>query len=453
MKKKTITAVLAAAAAGVLALSLGACSWFDVPQADANYPYDVAVEEGYTGSESEWLAESDLPSTHERRLYDEAVESGSFTGTYFEFLQQIGVRTDETASVNSALRSVVSVVATFNVPVSVAESGKVYVGGSGVICSLDLASGDAVVLTNYHVVYYASSTGNEKTAHVGDEIALYLYGGQYASRAVPATFLAGSKANDVALLSVSGSEILKNSDACAVKWGNSESLTVGERVYAVGNADNKGISVTGGAVSVLSEYIEVRRCDENGTTRLPEIRTDADVNHGNSGGGLFNWNGELVGIVNARSEKSDIKGFGYALPASYVLPLANNLFANAQSGGALAANAGFEASVAESKGVYNEMLGKYYVEEKVVAQNVMRTHGLAYRQGLKDGDTLISAKLIRSGNPVKETYITRKLIWDGLLLDVRLGDSIKLTVSRADEEAPIELTFAFSSSNLFSLYD
>ena len=178
--------------------------------------------------------------------------------------------------------------------------------GSGVFYSVDRERGDAYVVTNYHVIY------SESTRRVSDKIEIYLYGMELSTYAIPATFVGGSVTYDVALLKISDSSVIRNSYATAVVLGRSEDVRVFDRVYAVGNAEGGGLSVTEGIVSVESESITLTAAD--GSMISPRvIRVDAAVNHGNSGGGLYDKNGRLIGIVAAKEVSEDIDNMGYAI--------------------------------------------------------------------------------------------------------------------------------------------
>jgi S1-C subfamily serine protease len=244
--------------------------------------------------------------THEFQLYQEVLKEGSFSGSFAEFLQEINTTVcDDTAAVNRAMTSVVSV-----------ECDKS--AGSGVIYSLNKATGNAYIITNYHVVYYANSAG---VYSMSNNIRIYLYGGYVAGRAIPATYYGGDINFDVAVLKVSECADFIETEthpvyASPAAMTDSDAVTAGERVYALGNPNAEGFSVTAGVVSVPLEYVPVRRADGKVTITLPEIRTDAAINHGNSGGGLFNARGELIGIVNARDDSEDF--LGYAIPINTV---------------------------------------------------------------------------------------------------------------------------------------
>lgn len=90
--------------------------------------------------------------------------------------------------------------------------------------------------------------------------------------------------------------------------GDSDTLTVGEQIVAIGNALGYGQSVTSGIVSALDREVTI----DNITASL--IQVDAAINPGNSGGALFNMNGELVGINSAKYASEEVEGMGYAIP-------------------------------------------------------------------------------------------------------------------------------------------
>ena len=468
--KKRIAALTAVFLAGALTFTLAGCGIFG-SNPDAKYPYDVATERGYDGSEASWLASLDTPSTHERKLYEEARENG-YTGSYTDFLREIGMADkDDTVGVQTALRSVVAIDCRFDVITNFHTSVSLSMG-AGVIYSLD-NSGNAYVVTNYHVVYNGTSTGRETNPHISDKISLYLYGSNYtgdgriSSQAISATYLGGSMDYDVAVLQVVGSgvvtedggnthtnrDVLVGSGAMALVGADSDSITVGQKVYAVGNADGEGIAVSGGVVSVDAEYITISTADEQRAVSMLEIRTDAAVNHGNSGGGLFNAEGELIGLVNARSEQDGVVAFGYAIPANLALSIAQNVIDNSSEGGkgSRRATIGVSLSVYESKSVYDEKSAKYYIEEKVIIASIGDTRGPGYKAGLRAGDTVVSAAIVRDGKVVRTVNVTRRHKLTNLLFELRLGDTLHLTVTRSGNAEPLEMDVEFSAGD-FVLY-
>ncbi len=451
MKKKR-NAIVSVLLACSLVFSFGllsACEFYKPVVSDDSTPYDVAVSRGEAGSRDSWLASLETPTTEYRRAYEEAIGDGSFSGTYFEFLEQLGIENDNGARVQKSLLSAVSIVSEFEA----ASGGKSYASaGSGVIYSLDSNEGDAYIVTNYHVVYDEGCNAITAPKKISRDISVYLYGSENASGAIGASYVGGAMDYDIAVLKVDNCEQLKATQdntvyAREAVAANSDCLTVGEEVFAIGNAEGVGMSVTKGVISVDFEYIDIYAANETDMLSLPAIRTDAAVNHGNSGGGLFNASGELIGIVNARDESEGVTGFGYAIPVNLAFALAQNIIdtctANPRNFGAAQARLGVTAQVASSRGVYNEQTGKVYLEEKVIVGEVDYL-GMADNVGIKAGDTLISAKLTssRGGEPYeREQTITRMFQLTNLLMEVRFGDVFELTVSRDNELVTFTLNY------------
>ena len=163
---------------------------------------------------------------------------------------------------------------------------------------------DGYVVTNHHVVDKA--TGVTVTMHDGTE---------YKARIV-----GSDSTNDVALLKIDEDVTLQ-----AVVIGSSDALGVGDQVVAIGNPLGELTStLTVGYVSAKERDVTT-----DGTT-INMIQTDAAINSGNSGGPLFNSQGEVVGITTAKysgssSSGASIEGIGFAIPIDDVMPLVNDL--------------------------------------------------------------------------------------------------------------------------------
>ena len=171
--------------------------------------------------------------------------------------------------------------------------------GSGFVLSED-----GYVVTNHHVVEGATDV----TVTLND-------GTEYA-----ATLIGSDSTNDVALLKVEEDVTLK-----AVTIGSSDALRVGDQVVAIGNPLGELTStLTVGYVSAKERDVTTE-----GTT-INMIQTDAAINSGNSGGPLFNSQGEVVGITTAKysgssSSGASIEGIGFAIPIDDVMPLVDDL--------------------------------------------------------------------------------------------------------------------------------
>ena len=187
------------------------------------------------------------------------------------------------------------------------------IAGSGVIYKTD-GEGRAYILTNYHIIY----DGNEP-----DDISVLFYGVNDKKSGIVAHPVGGSSLFDIALIVTEPSYFISALDYPPLQFA--ESLSVLDRVYAVGSPLGKGLSVTSGIISVESEYITVNSSDGNRGLSMRVVRTDAAINHGNSGGGLFDSSGMLVGLINAK-DSSLSEGVAYAIPCSVVMPCAESLY-------------------------------------------------------------------------------------------------------------------------------
>lgn len=413
--------------------------------------YDIAVENGFVGTEAEWLEAlkgsdgkdgingingedgKDASFTIED-LYQSAVDNG-YEGDFFEFLKEYLnsnlSNSNSEQAINNALFSVVSIVAEYTV-LEYQTLRSAYSSGSGVIYKLDKEAGDALIITNFHVIYNVVAYGNNKFAK---NVNLFLYGQEYSNFAIPATILGGSMTYDIAILKVENSDIIKNSQATTATFADSNKIKVGSTAIAIGNPDGAGISATQGIVSVDSEYIDLYAADESTLLQFRSIRVDAAVNPGNSGGGLFNDKGELIGIVNAKTVSDDIENMGYAIPSTLAKAVAENVIWNATRGnsGVSKGLMGITVVVEESYAVYNQELQMAEIIEKVVIEEVS-AGALAYGHLMAD-DVILS--LEHNGNL---TEITRNFFIVEYMLNVRPGDEVKVTVLRNGQEVTVTLT-------------
>lgn len=104
------------------------------------------------------------------------------------------------------------------------------------------------------------------------------------------------------------------------KYGDSDSVSVGDQVVAIGNALGYGQSVTTGIISAKNRDISTEGGTESGL-----LQTDAAINPGNSGGALLNMNGELIGINVAKYSDTTVEGMGYSIPSKKVKEIVEGL--------------------------------------------------------------------------------------------------------------------------------
>ena len=169
----------------------------------------------------------------------------------------------------------------------------------------DLGSGSGVIITSDGYI-----VTNNHVVEGGQNIRVCLQDGTEYE----ATLIGTDSYSDLAVIKINAT------DLPAATLGTSSSMTVGDPVFAVGNP--LGVlssSVSQGIISGLDRTINV---DGHNMTLM---QTDAAVNPGNSGGGLFNANGELIGIVNAKSYGLDVEGIGFAIPMDTAKPIMMDL--------------------------------------------------------------------------------------------------------------------------------
>ncbi|WP_102958991.1 DegQ family serine endoprotease [Mangrovicella endophytica] len=174
-------------------------------------------------------------------------------------------------------------------------------GGSQRVQSLGsgfVVDASGIIITNNHVIADA------------DEISVNFSDGSK----LDATVLGKDTKTDIAVLKVLPPKPLK-----AVKFGNSDKLRIGDWVMAIGNPFGLGGSVTVGIVSARGRNINAGPYDNF-------IQTDAAINRGNSGGPLFDMNGEVVGINTAIiSPTGGSIGIGFSIPATLAVNVVNQL--------------------------------------------------------------------------------------------------------------------------------
>src|SRR5215831_12278892 len=157
---------------------------------------------------------------------------------------------------------------------------------------------EGIVITNNHVISDA------------DEVTVILNNGDR----LKAEVVGRDQKTDLAVLKVKPERPLK-----AVKFGDSDTLRIGEWVIAIGNPFGLGGSVTAGIVSA-------RNRDINSGPYDSYIQTDASINRGNSGGPLFNMNGEVIGINTAiYSPSGGSIGIGFAVPSRNAVAVVDQL--------------------------------------------------------------------------------------------------------------------------------
>ena len=202
--------------------------------------------------------------------------------------------------------------------------------------------------------------------------------------------------------------------------GDSDSLSVGEPVVAVGNPLGQlGGTVTDGIVSALDREIILNN------ERRNLLQTNAAINPGNSGSGLFNADGELVGIVVAKSSGEDVEGLGFAIPINDAKPIIEDLIAQGYVGGRV--SLGVTALDLTSP----QLAAQYgYKTPGVYVQSVVENSSAA-AGGLQPGDCFVS---------INGTAIEAISDVTTILNDSSVGDQLEVTVKRDGKIVELTIT-------------
>lgn len=226
--------------------------------------------------------------------------------------------TDVTTVVESVMPSVVSVNNRYIETTSFwgqQYSSEGYSSGSGIIVGQN--DTELLLVTNYHVVEAA------------EELTVQFVDGSQIQAQIKGTDV--DKDLAVIVVQLNDIETATLETIAIAKLGNSNDLTVGEPVIAIGNALGYGQSVTTGVVSALNRAIAVdgtqmQSGNYQGDKEINTfIQTDAAINPGNSGGALLNIRGEVIGINSNKIGGSAVEGMGYAIPISDAQPIIEDL--------------------------------------------------------------------------------------------------------------------------------
>ena len=268
--------------------------------------------------------------------------------------------------------------------------------GSGFILTQD-----GYILTNYHVV--ESSSSIKVTTYDGTSYDAQLIG--------------YDESNDVAVLKVDAT------DLTPVVLGDSDSVSVGDSVVAIGNPLGElTFSLTAGAISALDRPVTL----SSGTT-MNLMQTDCAINSGNSGGALFNMYGEVIGITNAKysssssSSEASIDNIGFAIPINQVRSIVESII---QNGYIVKPYIGVSVSDVSSESQ------SYGLPQGAAVRSVVENSPAA-EAGLQENDIITAA----NGDAITGSNDLVKLI-----KAASAGDTLELTVYRQGQTITVTLT-------------
>ena len=285
------------------------------------------------------------------------------------------------------------------------ESSQVTGTGSGFI--VDPAG---YVVTNHHVIADA------------EKILIKLSSGVE----LEAKLVGSDRRTDLALLKVTSKDPLP-----FVKFGNSDILRVGDSVVSIGNPFGLGGTVTSGIVSATSRDIN------SGTLVDNFIQTDASVNQGNSGGPLFNINGEVIGINTAIVSPTGVNiGIAFAIPSSFSAPIIEQI----KNGGKV--KRGWLGIMMQPNTKYAESMGAESDDGTMVVS--VFKDSPAQKAGIMPGDIVLEfdGKKITKDQKlprlVAETPVSKKV--DILLLSKGKKKTVSIVLVEMDDKAESQVS-------------
>lgn len=298
-----------------------------------------------------------------------------------------------TGAVESTAPAVVNIEVARAVTQARGRGGEIRGSGSGFVFTPD-----GLILTNSHVV--SGANGLNVTLHDGRRTAARLVGED------PDT--------DLAVIRI------YESDLTAARFGNSESLRVGQLVIAVGSPYGFQSTVTAGVVSALGRSLR------SSTGRLMDnvIQTDAALNPGNSGGPLVNWRGEVIGVNTAVILPA--QGLCFAIPINTAVHAAGLLIRDGHI------RRGYLGISGQTVPIHRALVRQYNLRAATGVRIVgLEPDGPAQRAGLQTGDTLIEL----DGQSIDDVDALQRF-----LTEHRIGIAIPLKALRYNEPVSLEVT-------------
>ena len=273
--------------------------------------------------------------------------------------------------------------------------------GSGVVMTAD-----GYIMTNNHVIDGASKI----TVTTSDD------------KEYEAKLVGTDSITDIAVIKISAKNLTP------VTYGNSDQLAVGDMAVAIGNPLGElGGTVSAGIISALDRELAI-----DGKT-MTLLQTDASINPGNSGGGLFNGDGQLIGIVVAKSSGSNVEGLGFAIPINKAADVAQQLMDKGYVSDQ--PSTGMSSSESSQGSGMSQFFGNSQDSQSqsssatVYIQEVTGTN--AKKAGFQQGDIVYA---------VDGTEITSFNTLSSIVTSHKVGDKLTFTIVRGNQTKDIKLT-------------
>lgn len=267
--------------------------------------------------------------------------------------------------------------------------------GSGVIISED-----GYIITNNHVIENSSSV----------EVVLS------ANETISAEIIGADSKTDLAIIKID------KEDLPYATLADSSQLVIGQEVIAIGNPLGLGISVSNGIISALQKEVYINN------VYMDLIQTNAAVNEGNSGGGLFDLNGNLIGIVNAKTSSSlssNVEGMGYAIPSNTIIKVMEDLM-----------NYGYVKN-RPTLGVRVYSDSSYYTSSGLLISDVVKDGG-ADQAGIMAGDIIVG---------IDEIAVNSYADLSKALENYNIGDNVTIHIVRNDVNMDFNVTLHEATAN------
>ncbi len=256
-------------------------------------------------------------------------------------------------------------------------------------------SDNGYIVTNYHVIEQA------------EEVTVIDYNGKEYN----AKIVGSEPSNDFAIIKIDAATV-------SAKIGSSSDMKVGDDIMVIGSALGElSYTFTDGIVSHLSRSVTV----ESGRT-INMFQTNAAINNGNSGGPVYNMNGEVVGIASAKYASDKIEGLGFCIPIDDVKTMMSDIIIYGYVKGKPSLGISIQTVTASMASRYSVPTGCYLV--------AIEKDSPCYEAGIRSGDiiTKLGNKTISSVEEIK-SYLSKK----------QAGDKINITYYSAGETKTISV--------------